>query len=241
MPQHNIYTRRDAGGPPPGWTPGRTDSRLVQAATSAPRTYDAKAHTVEIVIATGYRVRRWFGWEELLITPEAVDLKRVNMGHCRLLDSHNQGTSKAVLGNVISARVERGELVGKVRFVDTPAGREAERQMAAGEVTSISAGYKVNRLVRVGEGDDGDDVYRAEAWELLEASLVSVPADPYAGARSLAAPFHMRPGSRLTPADAARLRMTMATALLTTTPRSPAQAALMRMQAAHNRLMRPRT
>ncbi len=184
--------------PPAGWTPGRTDTRLVQSASAAPRSYDRNTRTVEAVLATSFRVRRWFGWEELAITPEAIDLKRVGLGQCRLLDSHNQFDTKATLGNIIAARVERGELIGKIRFADSAAGRDAERQASSGEVTGLSVGYKITRLVRIGEAD-GDEVYRAEAWELLEASLVTVPADPYAACaaslRSLCARVPASPAS----------------------------------------------
>lgn len=236
--QHSTYTRRDTGAAPAGWTPGRADSRLVQAASSAPRSYDKTNRTVQAVLATGYRVRRWFGWEELAIDSSAIDLTRVSLGQCRLLDSHNQfGTDKA-LGVITAARVERGELMGTIKFNDSPAGREAERLVSTGECTGISVGYRISRLVRIADDNSDDEVYRAEQWELLEASLVSVPADPYAGARSLA-PFTMRPGSRLTPADAARMRMSMASALIAG-PLSPADAARARMRMAQASLMRPR-
>lgn len=169
---------------PAGWKPGQVESRFATAKAGVPATYDAKERTVEIVIATGYRVRRWFGWEELAIREDAIDLKRVAMGQCRLLDTHNQWESDAALGFILEARVERGQLVGKVRFNDTDAGRKAEEMVARGELTGISAGYRINKLVLAETSDDDDNVYRADQWELLEASLVSVPADPFSGARS---------------------------------------------------------
>lgn len=202
------YAQRDAGGPPPGWQAGAAEVRLVKAATASPATYDARAHTVEAVLATAYRVRRWFGWEELAMREDAIDLRRVALGQCRLLDSHDQSTSAAALGTILAARVERGQLVGTIKFHDSERGREAERQVAAGELTGISVGYRINKLVRFDDPASDDDCYRAEAWELLEASLVSVPADPHAAARSLST--GLRPRGTLSYAEAAILRRSLA-------------------------------
>lgn len=211
------YSRRYADDAPAGWQAGTTESRLAQAGASTPRSYNPKARTVDVVIATGYRVRRWYGFEELAISDDAIDLRRVSLGQCRLLDSHNQHATAAALGTVISARVERGELVGSIRFNDSARGREAEQSVARGEITGISAGYRVTRLVRVDDAGADDDVYRAEQWELLEASLVSVPADPYAGARSLSTGLRL-PSGRLNSVDAARVRMEMAARIMRLRP-----------------------
>lgn len=205
---------------PAGWKPGQIDHRFVKAPGGAPSTYDAKQRTVEVVIATGFRVRRWFGWEELAIRDDAVDLRRVALGQCRLIDSHDAYETKNALGVVLEARIERGQLIGKVRFNDTENGRRAEDAVAKGEITGISAGYKINRLVLAETGDDNDDdVYRAEAWELLEASLVTVPADPYSGARSEGGLPPQAPATPEKPVgincvEAARLRMSLASAAI---------------------------
>jgi len=172
---------------PEGWTPGQVETRYVEVKSLIPRSYNSKEGTIEAVLATGYRVRRWFGWEELAIRDDAINLQRVALGKVRLLDHHNQFERNAVLGVVIDARVENGALIGTIKFADSDVGREAERQVSSGELTGISVGYRITRLV-LAESSEDDDVYRAEAWELLEVSLVSVPADPHAGVRSLVSP-----------------------------------------------------
>lgn len=217
-PQPPIDGQRRADAPA-GWKPGQVESRFASAKPGVPSTYNAKERTVEVVIATGYRVRRWFGWEELAIREDAIDLKRVAMGQCRLLDSHNQWGNDGALGVLLEARVENGQLVGVVRFNDTESGREAEQSVARGEITGISAGYRINKLVLAETSDDDDDVYRAEQWELLEASLVSVPADPFSGARSedgvkpspSASP---QPAAGISLIEAARVRMRLAAAAI---------------------------
>lgn len=173
---------------PSGWQPGAVERRFAAAPSAASRTYDPEARTIEAVLATGYRVRRWYGHEELAIREDAIDLARVGKGQVRLLDHHNAYSRDAVLGTVIEARVQNGQLLGTIRFADNDAGRAAERDASSGDLTGISVGYRVQRLVLAEMGDDDVEVYRAERWELLEVSLVSVPADPDASVRSAVPP-----------------------------------------------------
>jgi len=150
----------------------------------APATYDSAARTVEVVLSAGAPVRRWSFTEELEISATAIDLGRVTAGHCRLLDAHNQWSIDDVLGTVLSARIEGGKLVGTLRFADTDRGRQAEGMVSRGELTSISIGYQVKAWTQITVDENGHETWRATAWELLEASLVPVPADPAAGVRS---------------------------------------------------------
>ncbi|MGY4433973.1 hypothetical protein ACVWWO_006450 [Bradyrhizobium sp. F1.13.1] len=104
-----------------------------------------------------------------------------------------------VLGQIRRAWFSGDALVGLFSFADTPQGRMAEQMVARGEIRGVSIGYRVNEWeVRDDDGRVlnpdkdriplGDDlVFEAKRWELLEASLVSVPADASASIRSLAA------------------------------------------------------
>lgn len=223
-PETPIHGER-RGEAPQGWTPGQVEKRFAGAKAITPSTYNAEERSVEIVIATEYRVRRWFGWEELAIRSDAIDLKRVAAGKMPLLDSHDQyGGRNSVLGFVRDVRVEGNQLVGKAYFADTDAGRQVEQMVARGEMTGISAGYRINKLILTERNDDEDDVYRAEEWELLEASLVSVPADPFSGARSEGGapppPASPQPAAGISLIEAARVRMRLAAAAITARIRS---------------------
>lgn len=167
--------QQERGTPPP--------ARGTRAATFTPSTYNAAERTVEAVFSTGAAVTRWYGTETLAISTEAVDLTRVAAGQCPLLDSHNQRSLDAVLGRVIDARIEGEQLVGTFLFADTDAGRAAEARVARGELPGISVGYIV-RTWTLTESTDQADTWTATRWELLEVSLVAVPADPSAGVRS---------------------------------------------------------
>ncbi|XWN33291.1 MAG: hypothetical protein ROR55_09555 [Devosia sp.] len=95
---------------PKGWEPGTTERRFVQARSTVPQSYNAEERTIEGVFATPYRVKRWFGWEELAVTDAAINLDRVTLGQVRVLDHHNAYERGAVLGVVLDARVEDGVL-----------------------------------------------------------------------------------------------------------------------------------
>lgn len=178
---------------PQGWRAGETASRRIAQTPRGASSYDAESHTVEAVLATGYRVRRWYGEEELAIREDAIDLLRVALQQVHFLDHHNQYERAAVLGTVIAARIDNGQLIGTIRFHDTEQGRAAEADAAQGHMRGVSVGYRINKLQLVERNDDTDEsVYRAERWELLEVSSVSVPADPTAQVRSLAPPLNSK-------------------------------------------------
>lgn len=165
------------------------DQRVTRGATVVPNTYNADQHTVELVLSTGARVRRYGYFEEILMDAAAADLSRVASGNVKILNSHNAWDIKAILGTLLNARFENGQLVGVMKFGETPNAVEAEGMVARGELTGISIGYQVAlwRAVEIiVDPASGVEitVWRADEWTLLEASYVSVPADPNAGVRS---------------------------------------------------------
>ncbi|MFG1262354.1 prohead protease/major capsid protein fusion protein [Xanthobacter aminoxidans] len=171
---------------PDGFEPGALVSRRAaddMVARLAPASYDAEARTVEAIFSTGARVRRWGIIETLAVSPEAIDLSRVAQGAVRVLDTHDQFSIENILGVVTDARIENGQLVGTFRFADTERARTAETMVRGGDLTGISVGYRVTAWALIAV-EEGVEVWRAERWELLEVSLVAVPADPAAMVRS---------------------------------------------------------
>jgi HK97 family phage prohead protease len=167
--------------------------------TGGPISYDRDAGTVEAVISMGSPVNRPYGKEVLRISPDAVDLSRLREGGIPLLDHHRQDGINSMLGRLTDAWFDRGALVGRFAFNKTPEGKKAEGMVARGEVTGISAGYRVDQWAIT--NDDGDVVdernirwddnltFTATRWQLFEASLVGVPADSVAQVRGMSRGF----------------------------------------------------
>jgi hypothetical protein len=167
----------------------------------APASYNKTSRTVECVISVGSPVKRFYGTELLRIHSDAVNLDRMKSSGIPLLDSHQQVGLNNHLGRFVDTWITSGAkpaLMGRIVFDDTPEGRKAEGMVARGEITGISAGYRVNDWeIKDGDGrvidpevdrirwDDDDLTYTATNWELFEASIVSVPADSAALIRSL--------------------------------------------------------
>jgi phage head maturation protease len=183
---------------PRGVEPGAT---LTRFADVAPSSYSKKDHTVEAVISLGSPVARYYGTEKLRISASAVDLSRMDDAGIPLLDSHNQHGIDNHLGRLVRTWFGKSNgksaLLGLIKFNDTERGRQAEGMVARGEIAGISAGYTVRdweitdakgnvidpETTRISLNDDL--TFTATRWSLLEASLVTVPADQAAMVRSM--------------------------------------------------------
>ncbi len=138
---------------------------------------DEKERTVELSFASEYPVERWFGKEVLRVTPEAVDLSRLNSGGA-LLINHD---SDLLVGAVVSARVD-GDRVARatVKFGNSPRAKEVFQDVLDGIRTKVSFGYRVNKMVKESE-EEGVETFRVTHYTPFEISLVSVPADHTVG------------------------------------------------------------
>jgi len=189
-------TERAAG--PRGWRPGLIEHREQRLADTAavPLTYDEGTRSVDAVLSKGSPVARFYGREVLRIDPQSVKFDRLVGGGIPLLNSHVQGDITASFGRVNDVWFNRGSLMGRLQFHQTRAGKTAEGMVRRGEVGAISIGYRVEewQITDPETGDiidpdrvgwDDDFTFTATRWELLEASLVCVPADADASIRSL--------------------------------------------------------
>jgi hypothetical protein len=184
---------------PKGWHVGLVEHRFVDTVATSPLSYDAKGRSVNAVISMGSPVARFYGREILRIDQSSIILDRVASGSAPLLDSHKQDGISNVLGKIASTWIRGGALWGKLVFAETRPGRAAEGMVARGEIAGISAGYRVEEWEIADEDGniidpevdrvrwDDDLTFTATRWELLEASLVAVPAESSASIRSLEA------------------------------------------------------
>jgi phage head maturation protease len=166
-------------------------------AGAGPTTYDAASHSCTIVISTGAAVQRFYGIEKLRIDSKSIDLSRIASSGVPLLDSHSQAGINAVLGRIDSAWINSGQLLGKATFAQTPQGRLAENMVRDGMLKGASVGYSISEFeITDPDGniidpektrlhwDDTENTYTASRWQLLEVSLVGVPADAASAVRS---------------------------------------------------------
>lgn len=165
----------------------RTMPMQVRSASISPIRTEGENPVYKVVFTTGASIRR-AGWngdfnEELVVSPEAIRLERLNSG-AAVLDSHMSFELANVIGVVVagSARIVDG--VGEAEIMlDNGAENEAIiRKINAGIIRSISIGYVIHR-VEVVEVKDSIPTYRAIDWEPFEVSLVPIPADAGAGLR----------------------------------------------------------
>jgi hypothetical protein len=169
----------------------RRDARLAPGRIAlTPRSYNADDHTVELVAATGYPVRRYdweagtYYFEQLAITPDAVNGERVDSGVAPLLDAHSSWAIADQLGRIVSWRVEGGELITVVKFGVSERALAAESEVAAGTWRGVSVGYRRDEMLKEVAQSNKLPTYTVTRWTLLEVSLVPIPADPASGVRT---------------------------------------------------------
>ena len=92
-------------------------------------------------------------------------------------------TTDAAVGVVIDARREGGAIVGEVQLSAAESVADVRTKVAEGVIGAVSIGYHVRRWTE-GRDASGRRTKTAAAGELVELSLVGLPADPAATIRS---------------------------------------------------------
>lgn len=149
--------------------------------------------TIDVIWTSGATVqrRRYEGWddvveydEELVVTPGAVRMDRLNAG-APFLDSHRSWGLESVVGAVLpgSARIEGGLGFARVRLTSAPDAAPIVQRIMDGTVSAVSVGYRVHRY-DITKAQGQRELWRAVDWEPMEISAVAMPADPGAHIRS---------------------------------------------------------
>src|SRR6185369_16059552 len=123
-------------------------------------------------------VERWFGGEILDHSPKSVRMDFFNSGRAPFLQDHNPRQQIGVIerSKIGTDKVGRGD----VRFGRTQIAADALTDVDDEIRTNTSVGYRVYEMMLDSVKDDREN-YRITDWEPLEASLVSIPADPTVG------------------------------------------------------------
>ena len=154
-------------------------SKQSRSAEFQASSFNEADNTVEVVWSTGAKVRR-YSWrdgipydEELVVSPEAVRLERLNAG-APFLNTHADWSLEDVLGSVVpgSARIEGGRGLAKIRLSSAPGDADNVAKIRDGIIRNISVGYRILKIEKT-EGDEGEvAVWRVVDWEPLEISAV---------------------------------------------------------------------
>ena len=147
--------------------------RFEREATLETRRINLDDRTVPAALSSEAPVRRFYGQEVLVHTDKAIDLSRAE-GGLPLLWKHDDGQP---IGLVEKVHVQDGKLRGVLRFSDNPKASEIFNDVRQGFLKNISIGYTVDRY----EESANSDIVRVTGWTLLEASVVTVPADASVG------------------------------------------------------------
>jgi HK97 family phage prohead protease len=159
----------------------RAERDSTRLAKFLPTTFDSEAGTVEAVFATETSVRKYFGTEILQISAQAIDL--VDFVGAPVLDTHDRGSIRAVIGIVSAYRIHDRKLIGTIRFSKSPEGQAAMAKVAAGEVRDVSVGYTIEAFTETRNAENRIEM-TATRWRPFEVSLTAVGADRNAKIRS---------------------------------------------------------
>lgn len=154
----------------------KTQGPQVRAFRFDRSTLNSEERTVELSFSSETRdVVRWFGIEVLGHDPGEVRLERINTGGPVLVD--HKGDQVGVVERAwIDEKTRKGRAL--VRFSQSARGEEVFKDVVDGIRQNVSFAYDVYRYILEEEGKNGaPDVLRAVDWEVLEISIVSMPAD----------------------------------------------------------------
>lgn len=179
------------------------NKRELFRAELAPESLDESDGSIGVVAYTGATVDRYdhFTGERytmsMNVSAEAVDLSRVDAGTAPLLDSHADYSTSNVLGVIIpgSATFEGGALRLRAKLSVDPdkAGKVAD--IKAGILRAVSVGADLLESVDTPASKGKLRHVQATRWQVLEASIVPVGADPNAQTFSRQEPPIDAPGS----------------------------------------------
>ena len=141
-----------------------------------PSSFNAEMRTVDVVLSAFADVRRPYGVERLSAEPGHWEIPDDGVP---LLDGHRMGSFRDILGRVRNIRIDGGRMIGTAHISNDDAFSAVER----GDLRGVSIGYAVSKFSD--SRDRSGRLIRSVAGaQLLEASLLPIPADPGATVRS---------------------------------------------------------
>lgn len=140
---------------------------------------------VSMSVSSENPVERQFGQEVIVHSENTLDLKFARSGNMPLLLDHDPERQIGVVESV-SLDSSARRLRATARFSRSALAEEVYRDVIDGIRSNVSIGYRVRKMER---DADRADLYRVTDAELLEVSIVSLPADQSVGTnRSIEVP-----------------------------------------------------
>ena len=156
---------------------------ITRRAPLAPASWNPEAWTFELVLSTGAPVERYDSRGAYL---ELLSLDGARFpATLPLLDSHARDSLDAKLGEVDNMSVVGGKLAGRARLSrHNPRSQRIAAELTDGQTYGVSIGYRVHKWSERA-GDNNRREKLAIAFDVIEASLVILPADGHAGIRTM--------------------------------------------------------
>lgn len=140
----------------------------------AERSADGARYTA--ALSSELPVQRWFGTEILSHTPDAVNMERCDRGLV-LLFNHDVDRP---IGRVKDVRLDGSRLRGELAFGNSADAKGIRQDVDDGVLGDISIRYSIDDFEERMD-PHGNPSYLVTRWTLLEASVVTVPADHSVG------------------------------------------------------------
>lgn len=134
---------------------------------------DEDNRTVRIALTSESPVKRSFGWEILDHSQESIDTDFIGQARSPLLLDHDMTKQIGIIEDFILDESSKRTLA-QVRFGRSDLASEIWQDVKDGIRKNVSVGYSITNMEK--DRDAKEPTYRV-AWQPLEASIVSIPAD----------------------------------------------------------------
>lgn len=150
----------------------------------------APAARFELVFSTGAPVRRYdwandrYYMEQLQVTPEAVNLERLQRG-APLLNNHSSYSLDDQVGVVDQPNISAGVGTVQAQLSRRDSVRGIVQDLEDRVIRNVSVGYIREAITQMYDAATGAWTYLVTRWTPMEVSLVCIPADMDSQVRSV--------------------------------------------------------
>lgn len=144
-------------------------------------TLNKEERSVDVSFSSETPVKRWFGLEILLHSPENVGLGRIRSMGAALMN-HDP---RMIIGTVKNVRIDGKRGVATIVFDDDEDGNKAFKKVTSGSLRGVSVGYVIEKFREIRSDEEWNGIkgpaYVATRWSPYEISLTPIPADHTVG------------------------------------------------------------